>query len=1333
MPQTPPMQRLQVPQSVFRSDNNASSPSESSLGYSSNSGGGTPPLNPNQEKFLGSSKYHELFSDEDGLTEKRWMAEDRIKKSSQYILRSQDAVKDTLEQSYLFEDGLQCKDEHYSEIFLDYFTEMHGGKKLVAGCSSRLAYDCASYKDVSRVEVRTIDGGDYDDIVTTSYYPTSQLVAELNAVLANKYGLQNELLITLKKHNKRFASAGGGEGIELKARDHWLSREPKDSPYKQNVLLHMPIAAIARLFPKCLEALNSIYQELLIAEWLKEDIAGIKQYLQETKGPEKPLKGLTQEELTKAIALWVAAKYHGEQKQKHDEAISKRNWNAFKDDFCGVAVSAGLSYATANPSYVIGQASRFAINQAAASVDPEGQDTVVQVLKLFGGASLGGALGAGKWDLAKALGVDLLALAAKDSITRNLGSSILKGVLTQDKRKMLCEILGGIVAETVAAHAPDTDENTKLEDRIFRALITNSDMQSYYVQKYVDQRFNTTKPAVADTDDAANSEAQTQKPKTKQTTDAVDKDQDAAIAIAKTQTQETVDTVVKQLEELDRAIAVGQEHVANLQRQALDTHEASIALKAVTEQRSALIAQHPAVSPTKLTEDIFQERSVIDEMRYLELAAIEQRTQQLGLELDQAKSALAGHTQAVQDAAKKEQRLHEENKKTRLIPKPKLHEKWQKVQRKLAEKQQSLSAATQHVSALEEQLHAQAKAQLAASNPPLEVQQALSELNQKDSKVTSSSHGVGDALERYQEHGKKDKYHDKLKRKVKAHNANLQDRDAAYNNLQGLLSNGEPTQQVATPQLKAPEKASRMEKALLWANKNVVVSSYEAQQPPIGYGYGLEKPVAPPTEKCSIYQEGRHQVALESSSLPMQQTQVTSVSSGGNGANGGSSYGYGSWAAVQQYEQEKILATNIAYRSRKTKQQPAPPQPHSILAVPSIAKGTGMAHSTQGKQRQRSMQLAGFSGLSGMQRPVGPKGLLEFAMADTEMQAKYQRNPLDNDFVKSIPKGVIKTVQAGLCLMMPDMSSRPQAECPKKHLKRVSKNILKKYDQVMQIKDPASFPAKAGECTGELLTLGSIGKVISFVNGGTGTSLFMLANEGGLYGLVQAEAHDTNKVAGVAFGYAAGSIPIAFKALRYTKPMQDRSLVLGATRDARFMAALEQQRMRMLQNMHTPVYHSGLGAPWSEMLPMRFNTLAKRSIEKIEHKALQATRGVNRSNNHQFVTWVEKGQERVVSIGEMSHAGTFHDRGGLSQAGRALEKKGGRAGSVFTKPKGSIHQKNMEGQRILDEILNHPGKKILKEPHLNFGEVIDIWHPDGHGARFTRDGKKMIGFLEPKK
>ena len=57
----------------------------------------------------------------------------------------------------------------------------------------------------------------------------------------------------------------------------------------------------------------------------------------------------------------------------------------------------------------------------------------------------------------------------------------------------------------------------------------------------------------------------------------------------------------------------------------------------------------------------------------------------------------------------------------------------------------------------------------------------------------------------------------------------------------------------------------------------------------------------------------------------------------------------------------------------------------------------------------------------------------------------------------------------------------------------------------------------------------------------------------------------------------------------------------------------------------------------------------------------------------------------------------------------------------------------MEGQRVLDEILNHPDKQgfFKKAKNLNYQEYIDIKLPDGRGARFAKDGKTMIGFLEP--
>ena len=150
-----------------------------------------------------------------------------------------------------------------------------------------------------------------------------------------------------------------------------------------------------------------------------------------------------------------------------------------------------------------------------------------------------------------------------------------------------------------------------------------------------------------------------------------------------------------------------------------------------------------------------------------------------------------------------------------------------------------------------------------------------------------------------------------------------------------------------------------------------------------------------------------------------------------------------------------------------------------------------------------------------------------------------------------------------------------------------------------------------------------------------------------------------------------------------------------------------------LQRMNNPVYRSGIAS---------------------ENRVVQQINPVNRSSNHQFITWIEKGQTRTASIGEMSYSGTFHDRGGLSKAGRAMQKHSERINPTFLKPTGAPHDVNMQGQRMLDEILNHPNKIISIETPLTLDmEVIDVFIPNGHGARFTKDGKKMIGFLEPRK
>ena len=132
---------------------------------------------------------------------------------------------------------------------------------------------------------------------------------------------------------------------------------------------------------------------------------------------------------------------------------------------------------------------------------------------------------------------------------------------------------------------------------------------------------------------------------------------------------------------------------------------------------------------------------------------------------------------------------------------------------------------------------------------------------------------------------------------------------------------------------------------------------------------------------------------------------------------------------------------------------------------------------------------------------------------------------------------------------------------------------------------------------------------------------------------------------------------------------------------------------------------------------------------------IQTPKTINRSKNCQVVIWSESGAVRTAPIREMSHAGTFHDRGGISKAGRALDKHGQRIDTVFPKAVGSIHEKNIQGQKVLDEILNHPDKKICfkKMRSLKYQDCIDIKLPDGRGARFSRDGKEFITFLEPNK
>jgi len=96
------------------------------------------------------------------------------------------------------------------------------------------------------------------------------------------------------------------------------------------------------------------------------------------------------------------------------------------------------------------------------------------------------------------------------------------------------------------------------------------------------------------------------------------------------------------------------------------------------------------------------------------------------------------------------------------------------------------------------------------------------------------------------------------------------------------------------------------------------------------------------------------------------------------------------------------------------------------------------------------------------------------------------------------------------------------------------------------------------------------------------------------------------------------------------------------------------------------------------------------------------------------------------SLDDLANAGKAMDRGGLTRAGRALEKHGGRQGSLFPKATGNVAEKNRQGQEILEDILTNPGTK--SSPNSFGGQ--DFFDPSGRGARFNQDGS-FRGFLEP--
>lgn len=87
------------------------------------------------------------------------------------------------------------------------------------------------------------------------------------------------------------------------------------------------------------------------------------------------------------------------------------------------------------------------------------------------------------------------------------------------------------------------------------------------------------------------------------------------------------------------------------------------------------------------------------------------------------------------------------------------------------------------------------------------------------------------------------------------------------------------------------------------------------------------------------------------------------------------------------------------------------------------------------------------------------------------------------------------------------------------------------------------------------------------------------------------------------------------------------------------------------------------------------------------------------------------------------------DRSELTKAGRALQKHGDHLQSQFPKALGNPTALNQQAEIIVNSILTHPQRTVTQRHHARFGNIIDIYAPNGQGIRYDVSGN-FIGFIE---
>lgn len=159
---------------------------------------------------------------------------------------------------------------------------------------------------------------------------------------------------------------------------------------------------------------------------------------------------------------------------------------------------------------------------------------------------------------------------------------------------------------------------------------------------------------------------------------------------------------------------------------------------------------------------------------------------------------------------------------------------------------------------------------------------------------------------------------------------------------------------------------------------------------------------------------------------------------------------------------------------------------------------------------------------------------------------------------------------------------------------------------------------------------------------------------------------------------------------------------------------------QVVQQLTAFAFNKGAGKIGSKTPPM---SQTAQKVDSVAGKMFNNIAGKGAISQNGVPTTIPQG--KMPSLDALSKAGQVMDRGGLTRAGRALNKHGNRVGSVFPRIFGNIESKNLQGQFQLDDILTHPYTNHFQNSKNGF----EFFHPDGRGAYFRADGS-FRGFIE---